>query len=118
MRTSVPNALPLFRSEMQVRLLALLILQPERSWTLAELAKALENYPLSSVYRELRRIEAAGLLVRDISSRPHRFSGARKSPLFEPLSDLLQRTVGVEGELQKALDVPGVVAAAIHGSWA
>ncbi len=117
MRTSVPNALPLFRSDMQVHLLALLILQPERSWTLPELAKVL-NSPVSSVYRELQRIEAAGLLVREDSSRPHRFVAARTSPLFEPLHALLQRTVGVESDLREALDVPGVAAAAIHGSWA
>lgn len=114
---SAPNALPLFRSEMQLRLLALLILQPERSWTLAELARAL-NAPASSVHRELRRIEAAGLLDREDSSRPHRFAGASNAPLFKPLRELLQMTVGVEGELRDALDVPGVVAAVIHGSWA
>jgi len=32
MRTSIPPLLPLFRSEMQVRLLALVLLQPERGW--------------------------------------------------------------------------------------
>ena len=40
MRTSVPSLLPIFRSEMQVRLLGLILLQPERTWTLHELAKA------------------------------------------------------------------------------
>jgi predicted nucleotidyltransferase len=117
MRTGVPSALPLFRSELQVRLLSLLILQPERWWTLLELSTALDG-PISSVHRELGRIEGAGLLVREASSKPHRFIAARDSPLFEPLSELLLRTVGVEDDLRAALDVPGVLAAAIHGSWA
>jgi hypothetical protein len=41
MRTLAPSIVPLFRSEMQLRLLALLLLQPERSWTLQELAGSL-----------------------------------------------------------------------------
>lgn len=117
MRSKVPSALPLFRSEMQLRLLALLLLQPERRWTLSELSSALKA-PASSVHRELGRIEGAGLLIRETASKPHRFVGAKDSPLFEPLSQLLARTVSVEDDLRDALDVPGVLAAAIHGSWA
>jgi predicted nucleotidyltransferase len=117
MRTGVPNALPMFRSDMQLRLLALLLLQAERVWTLTELRKAVDA-PASSVHRELNRIEGAGLLDRDASSKPHRFGAASESPLFEPLRELLLRTVGVENDLRDALDIPGVVAAAIHGSWA
>lgn len=116
MRTSVPSALPLFRSETQVRLLSLLLLQPERKWTLSELSKTLQA-PDSSIHRELGRIEGAGILRRDAHSRPHRFTAATDSPLFESLSELLKRTVSVEEDLKAALDVPGVLAAVIHGSW-
>lgn len=117
MRTGVPAALPLFRSETQVRMLSLLILQPERSWTLAELSTALKA-PSSSIHRELGRAEGAGIVVRDAGSRPHRFTAAQDSPLFEPLGQLLTRTVSVEDDLREALDLPGVLVAAIHGSWA
>jgi predicted nucleotidyltransferase len=117
MRTSVPSALPLFRSDMQVRLLGLLLLQPEREWTIDELAATL-GAPSSSVVRELSRAESAGILTRDDSRRPHRLAAAQSSPLFEPLHDLLARTVGVEDDLRAALTVDGVDAAAIHGSWA
>jgi hypothetical protein len=53
MRTSAPAILPLFRSEMQMRLLALLLLQPEREWTLQGLAGALRRptQPASSPRR-------------------------------------------------------------------
>lgn len=117
MRTKAPASLPLFRSEMQVRLLALLLLQPERSWTTNELVSAL-GAPVASVHREIARTQNAGLLQRDDTVRPHRLTAATNSPLYVPLRDLLQRTVGVEHELREALAVPGVVAAAIHGSWA
>jgi predicted nucleotidyltransferase len=112
----VPPLLPLFRSEMQVRLLALVLLQPERRWTLQGLADALAA-PQSSVHRELRRAEAAGVIRRDDAARPYRFSAATDDGAYEPLSDLLRRSVGVESQLRASLDRPDVHAAVIYGSW-
>jgi len=117
MRTSAPSVLPLFRSEMQLRLLGLLLLQPERRWRLSELADDL-GAPNSSVHRELERAEAAGIVRRDASSRPHQFQAAGDDPLYEPLAALLHQTVGVEGQLRDALKRPDVEAAVIYGSWA
>lgn len=102
---------------MQLRLLALLLLQPERSWTLHELVGVVEA-PQSSVHRELVRAEAAGVIRRDGSARPHRFSAAKDDPLYEPLAALLGRSIGIEEQLRVALGRPDVRAAAIFGSWA
>jgi predicted nucleotidyltransferase len=117
MRTPVPALLPLFRSEMQVRLLALVLLQPERRWTLQGLARALDA-PQSSVHRELARAEAAGVIRRDDEARPYRFSAAMNDAAYEPLAELLRRSFGVESELRASLDRPDVRAAVIYGSWA
>ncbi|HEX3392091.1 MAG TPA: nucleotidyltransferase domain-containing protein [Solirubrobacteraceae bacterium] len=117
MRTSVPAILPLFRSETQLHLLALLLLQPERSWTLQQLAQTL-GAPVSSVHRELGRAERAGIIYRDATARPHRFQAASEGPLHEPLVELLRRSVGVEEQLRTALEGSHVLAAAIYGSWA
>jgi predicted nucleotidyltransferase len=117
MRTSIPSLLPIFRSEMQVRLLALVILQPERSWTLSELADAL-NAPQSSVHRELERALAAGVIHRDDTARPHRFTAATGDAAYASLADLLGRTAGIEGQLRLVLERLDVLAAVIHGSWA
>jgi predicted nucleotidyltransferase len=92
-------------------------LQPERAWTLAELARTL-TAPTSSVHRELERAEDAGIVVRDASARPHRFQAAVEDPIHEPLRELLGRTIGVEAQLRQALQRPDVDAAVIHGSWA
>lgn len=116
MRTAAPQALPLFRSEMQVRLLALVLLQPERTWVLKGLTETL-GAPQSSVHRELERAEAAGIVVRDATARPHRFRAATDDPLYEPLATLLRRSVGIEQGLRVALDRPDVSAAVIYGSW-
>jgi predicted nucleotidyltransferase len=117
MRTSVPSLLPLFRSEMQVRLLALVLLQPERSWTLHELAEAVAA-PQSSVHRELARAQAAGAIRRDDTARPYRFAAATDDAAYASLADLLRRSVGVESELRAVLDRPDIAAALIYGSWA
>jgi predicted nucleotidyltransferase len=102
---------------MQVRLLALVLLQAERRWTLQDLAEALDA-PQSSVHRELARAVAAGVIGRDDAARPHRFSAATDDAAYEPLADLLRRTVGVESQLRDRLDRPDVHAAVIYGSWA
>ncbi|HEX8645463.1 MAG TPA: nucleotidyltransferase domain-containing protein [Thermoleophilaceae bacterium] len=102
---------------MQVGLLALLLLQPERTWTLQELTETL-SAPQASVHRELKRAESAGIIVRDDGARPHRFSAAADEPLYGPLAELLRRSVGVEEQLRAVLERPDVVAAAIYGSWA
>jgi predicted nucleotidyltransferase len=102
---------------MQVRLLGLLLLQPERRWTLQELADALVA-PQSSVHRELSRAEAAGVIGRDNTARPHQFSAATEDAAYAPLAELLRRSVGIETELRTLLDRPDVHAAAIYGSWA
>jgi predicted nucleotidyltransferase len=101
---------------MQVRLLALVLLQPERGWTLRELAEALDA-PQSSVHRELGRAEDAGIIRRDSTARPHRFSGAANDAFYEPLASLLRRSVGVEEQLRASLDRPDVQIAVIYGSW-
>jgi predicted nucleotidyltransferase len=114
----VPSPLSLFRSELQLRMLGLLLLNPQRTWTASELAKRLEATSIS-VHRELHRGLSAGLLVREAVGRTYLYRAATASPLYEPLRLLLERTVGVEAELRRALEgVRGVEAAFIHGSFA
>jgi predicted nucleotidyltransferase len=118
MRTEVPTLLPLFRSEFQLRLLALLLLPPRRTWTASQLQEALDA-PAASVHRELQRALRAGVLRREEVGRTFQYAAAEDSPVIDALSQLLERTVGIEGELRLILDeVGGVDAAVVHGSYA
>lgn len=118
MRTEVPSLLPFFRSELQLRLLGLLLLDSARGWTLDDAEDVLRG-PRTSIHRELHRALAAGLVVRERGSRPHVYRAAVESPLYEPLKALLERTVGLERDLADLLGAEsGVRAAVIHGSWA
>jgi predicted nucleotidyltransferase len=112
------RVLPIFRSELQARVLGLVLLNPDRTWTAAELTKRLDATPVS-VYRELQRALQAGLLTREALGRTYLYRAATDSPLFEPLRLLLERTVGVEAELRDLLGrMDGVEAAFLHGSFA
>jgi predicted nucleotidyltransferase len=114
----VPSPLALFRSELQLRILGLLLLSPERTWTASELTRRLEANSVT-VHRELHHGLSAGVLVREPVGRTYVYRAATDSPLYEPLRLLLERTVGVEVELRRALEgVRGVEAAFIHGSFA
>ena len=118
MRTSPPPLAPIFRSEMQLELLGLLLLQPERAWTQRELTAALAA-PIASVHRELARAAAAGLITRDATQRPHRYHARQDSPVYAPMRQLLELTVGVPELLRAELaPLAGVRTATIHGSWA
>jgi predicted nucleotidyltransferase len=118
MRTKPPALLPLFRSELQARLLTLLVEDPRRWWTASELRELVGGAP-STLHAELHRLEDAALVEREQLGRVHRFRAAADSPLYKPLRELVEASIGVEAELKKRLaTTPGVEAGAIFGSWA
>jgi predicted nucleotidyltransferase len=94
------------------------LLHPDDAYTVRELAEALGVADMS-VRRELERMLTAGILEREQIGRQGRYRASVASPLFRPLQELVERSVGVEALLRDVLsDVPGVEAAAIFGSWA
>jgi predicted nucleotidyltransferase len=117
-RSGSPRLLPLLRSETQARVLEALILHPDRASTVAQLAGTLGVTDMS-VRRELHRMVDAGIIEREPVGRVGLFRASTASPLYEPLRELLERSVGLEALLRDALlDFPGVETAVIYGSWA
>jgi predicted nucleotidyltransferase len=117
MRTALPALLPLFRSELQLRILAMFFSDPGKQWTARVIQEAL-GVPAASVHRELHRLLNAGLVEREAVGRTFRYRTAPDSPVYESLRELIELTVGVEAELRAQLvDFPGVEVALIHGSW-
>lgn len=118
MRTSAFSLLPIFRSELQARLLALLFLNPDREWPGPELARRTET-ARQTVNDEVRRLGAAGLVIAKTTGTAKLYRAPIESPLYEPLRELIEKTLGVEVALVRVLaDVPGIESAAIYGSWA
>jgi predicted nucleotidyltransferase len=118
MRTSPPTTLPIFRSDLQARLLAAVLLNDGEPLTSRELTERTNAKP-ATLHRELTRLEGAGLLRHERVGNAKRYAAATDSPLHDPLRELLARTLGVEPLLEQSLSgVGGVDAAAIFGSWA
>jgi predicted nucleotidyltransferase len=112
-----PAALPIFRSGEQARLLARFYLAPTRSWRLDELQDGAVSK--ATTERELNRLAGAGLIELERVGRTRLWKAGTGSPLFEPLRQLIERTLGVEARLRQRLAaLDGVEAAALFGSWA
>lgn len=117
-RTSSPSLLPLLRSATQARLLERLVLHPDEAYTVSQLALELDVTGMS-VRRELYRMVDAGIFEREAVGRQSVFRASVASPLYEPLRELVERSVGVEVLLEEVLErTAGIEAAAIFGSWA
>lgn len=116
-KSGPPPLLPLLRSRLQAEVLTLVLLAPEREWTLTELASRVGS-AVSSVQREVVRAEQAGVMVSRRVGKTRLVKAAR-SPLTAPLTDLLLRSFGPRQVLAEELsEVPGVERAYLFGSWA
>jgi len=113
-----PTLLPLLRSENQLRLLTALLLAPERTWTITELARA-TGVPQPSASREVARLGEAGILRVGGSRNNRQVSAEVDSAIFPELQSLLLKTVGPKPVLETCLsEVAGIESAFIYGSWA
>lgn len=108
---------PVLRSETQARLLAALLLQPDREASIADLARETGTDP-GNLHAEVERLVHAGILADRRVGRT-RLLRATDSPLNRPLADLLALGYGPKIAAERALrETPGVDHAYIGGSWA
>lgn len=91
----------LFRIYRQ-RVLGLLLLNPERSYYVREIAR-LTNTAAGTIHKELARLAAAGLLVRESVGNQVRYSANRDCPVFGELVSILRKTSGLVDVLAEAL---------------
>jgi DNA-binding transcriptional ArsR family regulator len=118
MKVPASALLPILRSETVGELLARLYLEPDRRYTLTELAKELD-VSLPTVVREVDRMLDSGLLMEERVGRARQVWAKRDSALYAPLSLLVALTYGPLPVLEELLsDVDGVESGLIYGSWA
>ena len=117
MRTSAPPLLAIFRSQLQGELLALVLLG-STAHTIADLARMLDT-PLSTVHREVRRLEHAGIFHTEQMGRGRLVSPLHTNPAVRPLLELVAITFGprhvIENEFAELAGISGLY---IFGSWA
>ncbi len=82
--------------------LALLLLHPEESTHVREIARAIGKAP-GTLLRELNALAAAGVLVRKPLGNQVHFQANPACPIYEDLRNILKKTVGVGDVLREAL---------------
>lgn len=84
------------------RVLGLLLLNPEQSYHVREIAR-ITNTAAGTLHKELARLAEAGLLVRNKMGNQVRYSANRDCPVFEELASILRKTSGLVDVLAEAL---------------
>jgi DNA-binding transcriptional ArsR family regulator len=108
---------PVLRSETQARLLAAVLLHPDKEASIAELARETGSDP-GNLHAEVERLVQAGILADRRAGRT-RLLRAGDSALVGPLANLLLLGYGPKTAAETALaGLPGVELAFIGGSWA
>ena len=116
--TAAPPLLPVFRSQLQGEVLALVLGEPAAEWTVEDLARR-TSHPRQTVANEIRRLEGAGLVLARTVGRTKLVRANVSNPYFEPLAKLALMSFGpplVIGEEFGTLR--GVERVLIYGSWA
>lgn len=118
MRTKAPALLPIFRSRLQGELLALVLADPTTERTVDDLAER-TGHPYQTVANEVRRLQAADIVLARSIGRSKLLRANTDSPYFRPLAQLALMAFGpplvVEEEFTP---VNGIERIFIFGSWA
>jgi predicted nucleotidyltransferase/DNA-binding transcriptional ArsR family regulator len=113
-----PSLLPIFRSRQQATILALVLGDPDIELSLTEIAER-TGAPLSSVHREIRRAESAGLVLSRKVGNVRMVRANVDSPYYAGLADALTRAFGVPAVLAEEMgSIDGIDEAYLFGSWA
>lgn len=100
-------------------ILAATFVQPEKAWYVSELARRM-GIPPSSLQRELRDLEKAGILTTNRQGRMVFYQANTSSPVFSELRGLMVKTAGLADVLADALEpiAPMLRVAFVYGSIA
>ena len=106
------------KSKIRQDLLAIFFTNPSQKYYLRELQRIL-GYSAGSIRRELLKFQKDNLFNTQRVGNLLYYSLNTKHPLFEELSSIVSKTIGVEGRLRKALSsIKKIKTAFIYGSFA
>lgn len=118
MKPPVPLLAPILRSNLQGEILAALLLQPEREFTLTELS-VLTGAAHSQVHGEITRLTTAGWALDRRVGRSRLVRAAIEHPMYRPMVQILELSYGPLIVLPEILSrVENIREAYIYGSWA
>ncbi len=88
--------------EYRRRVLGLLLLHPEETYHVREIAR-LTGTVAGTLHKELARLAEAGILIKSVSGNQVRYGANREGLIFEELAAILRKTSGVVDVLADAL---------------
>jgi len=110
--------MPIFRSEVQGRILAVLFANPGVEFSVSNLANR-AGTSLPTALRDARRLSEAGILLIRATGNVRLVSVNREHPLYQAFSEIVLYSFGpLEILRDKLAGLEGVTAAYIFGSWA
>jgi hypothetical protein len=117
MRSDGPVLAPTFRSRTQGDLLALVLLHPDREWTVTELARQL-GIAVTTAQNEVTRLADGGVLATRKVGRARVVRANTASPSVAPLTQLTLVTFGPQAVIADEFNELGADRVLVFGSWA
>lgn len=118
MAVRAPALAPLFRSDLQFRLLGYLAVGEHRDTTITDIAKAIDA-SYAAVWAEVDRLTKLGVLTQRTVGRSKVVQFSDHAPHVEPLRSILLMSYGPLPLLRERLqEVQAVREAFVYGSWA
>ena len=84
------------------RLLGLLLLRPEQSFHVREIARS-TGLDAGNAHRELKRLQSAGLVTSTRQGNQLRYQADETCPIFGELASIMRKTTGMAEVLREAL---------------
>ncbi|WP_206070844.1 ArsR family transcriptional regulator [Knoellia koreensis] len=94
-----------------------LYLHPDSEYGVSDLADRL-GVPLSTLHREVVRLDDAGLITSRTIGRNRMVRASADHPAAKPLTELLEVTFGPRAVIAEEFAIPGARQVVIFGSWA
>lgn len=108
----------LFKSKTRNLLLLNFFLNPEKEFYTRELSRKLKS-SVGNVANELKRIEAAGLIVTRQVGNILLYQANKQSPVFKEIKEIIIKIIGVEALIKPFFDkMSEIKVAFIYGSYA
>lgn len=118
MRSNSAPIVPIFRTDTQAQMLALLYLRPQQPWTLASLAREM-RVSASTLHAEVQRLEDAELITSSRIGRSRVIRANPDHPLSQPLTEILEYVYGPRAVIAEEFGrIAGISRLLIFGSWA
>ncbi len=105
------------KSAIRKRIILLLIYNPEDSFYINQIARLVKTSP-GNVQRELKKLEANGLLLKEKKGNSLYFKINTTNPIFNDFKNIVDKTIGVKIILEATLkQAKGIDFAFLFGSY-